>query len=274
MSQKTNSKYKRDSAIALKFRDVAIFRGKTKIAGTMSMEFPVGSVSGFFGDNGSGKSSILKAAAGILTQEVQGRIVWFEQYDEWREALRNRIGVQLQSAPIFANLTVREQLQLVAGNRAVHPNRILSSLDQTFDDFPILHERQDVRGSALNGGTKRILSIGLASIGLMEGILILDEPTNDLGRDSTLAVGASIRRLAERDQNAVIVVSHDFQWLRKHCERVFTMPTKRDSKRVVESKRPMETSEARCSVTLPGPEKTTPTRPAHPEVFENIGDWI
>ena len=214
--------------IALEFCKVAICRGKRQITGEMSMKFQAGTVSGFYGENGCGKSSVLKAAAGLVREGVKGQVVWFERQLELTDRLRRRVGFQLQSAPVFTNLTVKEQLRLAAQNRLGDARKIGSALERVFEDFAVLGQRETALASKLNGGTRRILSIGLACVALEDGILVLDEPTNDLSRESAWDLGRAIRRLAERDRNAVIVVSHDFQWLRATSDhkRVYTLRNK------------------------------------------------
>lgn len=244
--------------IALEFCKVAICRGKRQITGEMSMKFQAGTVSGFYGENGCGKSSVLKAAAGLVREGVKGQVVWFERQLELTDRLRRRVGFQLQSAPVFTNLTVKEQLRLAAQNRLGDARKIGSALERVFEDFAVLGQRETALASKLNGGTRRILSIGLACVALEDGILVLDEPTNDLSRESAWDLGRAIRRLAERDRNAVIVVSHDFQWLRATSDhkRVYTLRNKpKEGPSTATANEPPTDSTESASA---GPESTVP----------------
>ena len=257
--------------IALEFRDMSISRGTKRIIKSMSLNFPAGTVSGFYGDNGCGKSSVLKAAAGLLRDGVQGKVIWFERELELTDRLRRRVGFQLQSAPVFTNLTVKEQLRLAAQNRLGDARKLGGALECIFEYFPVLAQRQTTLASKLNGGTRRILAIGLACVGLIDGLLILDEPTNDLSRESASDLSRAIRRLAERDRNAVIVVSHDFHWLRTTSDRKLVYTLRNKPKEVpstaTANEPPTDSTESASAV----PESTVPvTTVPETSVAQNI----
>jgi branched-chain amino acid transport system ATP-binding protein len=136
-----------------------------------------GEIVALLGSNGSGKSSTLRALAG-LQMPAAGRIV-FDSRDITRDPAHLRAARGLTLVPegrrLFPKLSVEKNLQLGA-----YAQRNLAdvepSMDRVFSLFPVLKERRSQLAGTLSGGEQQMLAIGR---GLMAKpkLLMLDEPS-------------------------------------------------------------------------------------------------
>jgi len=129
------------------------------------------------GANGAGKTTLLRSISGLLRPR-HGTIA-FNNEEIHRlpphEIVRRGISHVPEGRQIFANLTVRENLDL--GGFQVHSNdERRRRMEHCFGLFPVLAERRDQRGGTLSGGEQQMLAIARA---LMAGprLLLLDEPS-------------------------------------------------------------------------------------------------
>ena len=143
----------------------------------VSLGVAEGEVLALLGRNGMGKTTLLRAIAGLrppgLTQgsvRVEGEEV--STLPSYRVARR---GVSLvpQGRRVFGSLTVEENLQIVA-----RPNGAWD-LGRVYDLFPRLVERRRQAGSTLSGGEQQMLAIG-RSLMTNPRLLLMDEPSEGL----------------------------------------------------------------------------------------------
>jgi len=136
-----------------------------------------GEIVAIVGGNGSGKSTILRAIAG-LNPLVAGRIR-LETHDIGLLAAHDRVRLGISLVPegrrLFSRLTVERNLELGAYTRA-DPSEVEGSRAQVYALFPILKERRRQLAGTMSGGEQQMLAIGR---GLMARpkILLLDEPS-------------------------------------------------------------------------------------------------
>ena len=129
------------------------------------------------GGNGNGKSTTLRAIAG-LNRADQGRIV-FDGSEIQQVPAHRRVPLGLSLVPegrrIFARLTVQRNLELGAYTRR-DPHEIRESLEHIYSLFPIIKERRNQLAGTMSGGEQQMLAIGR---GLMAKpkMLLLDEPS-------------------------------------------------------------------------------------------------
>jgi branched-chain amino acid transport system ATP-binding protein len=157
------------------------FYGKSHILHGVSLEVGRGEVVGLLGRNGVGKSTTLKAIAGIVRPSA-GEVV-FEGRPIGRMASHKvaqlGIGYVPEDRRIFPKLTVLENLRTGLDRHGVHRARRAELLDKVYRSFPILAERRDQLGGTLSGGEQQMLAIARAMT-LEPKIILLDEPTEGL----------------------------------------------------------------------------------------------
>ncbi len=153
--------------------------GKRVAVKDLCLEVQEGELLALLGLNGAGKSTTVRMLCGLLRPDAGDATVLGYSLCEETQAVKSVIGVSPQESATAPNLTVYENLELIARlhgmGRAAAEARI-ATLEQVFS----LHEVRDQKSKTLSGGWKRRLSIAMALVSDPK-ILFLDEPT--LGLD-------------------------------------------------------------------------------------------
>jgi branched-chain amino acid transport system ATP-binding protein len=161
----------------LTLQNIAIHYNKVPAVNDVSLEVRAGEIVALVGGNGNGKSSTLRAIAG-LNPVTQGRIV-FDDADVTQLPAHRRTSLGISLVPegrrLFPRLTVEKNLRLGAFTRR-DAIEIEQSMDYAFELFPILKERRHQIAGTMSGGQQQMVAIGR---GLMAKprLLMLDEPS-------------------------------------------------------------------------------------------------
>lgn len=145
--------------------------GEQKAVSNVCLKIPENSVYGLLGANGAGKSTILKMLTGML-RPTSGEI-FFEGH-QWQRKDLARIGALIESAPLYENLTARENL-LVRTTALQIPEKRIEEVLQTVE----LTGTGKKKAGQFSMGMKQRLGIAIALLNHPK-LLILDEPTNGL----------------------------------------------------------------------------------------------
>jgi branched-chain amino acid transport system ATP-binding protein len=143
----------------------------------VSLELETGRIVAIVGANGSGKSTILRAIAG-LNRVDRGEIL-VEGRPIHRLPAHRRVALGLSLVPegrhLFPRLTVERNLELGAYTRRDR-GEVSASIDLVYRTFPVLADRRSQLAGTLSGGEQQMLAIGR---GLMSRpkLLMLDEPS-------------------------------------------------------------------------------------------------
>ena len=184
----------------LAFDDVRAGYGSAVVLDGISFALPERGSLAVLGRNGVGKSTLMLTIMGY-TQIARGRIAWRGE-DITRRAPHRRalagIGWVAQEREIFTTLTVEENL-----NVAARAGRW--ELAAVFDLFPRLAERRRNLGNQLSGGEQQMLAIARALM-TNPALLLLDEPLEGLAPIVVEELAAAIRRMANEDSMAFILV--------------------------------------------------------------------
>jgi branched-chain amino acid transport system ATP-binding protein len=157
------------------------YYGKSHILHGVSLAVGRAEVVGLLGRNGVGKSTTLKAIAGLVRPSRGG--VLFEGQSIARlpahRLARLGIGYVPEDRRIFRFLTVNENLRTGLDRHGVTKARKKALLDKVYSYFPVLAERRNQAGGTLSGGEQQMLAIA-RSMMLEPKIILLDEPTEGL----------------------------------------------------------------------------------------------
>ena len=164
----------------------------------VSVHLRRGTVYGLLGPNGAGKSTLLKMVCGML-RPTSGQILFDGM--PWRREDLYRIGSLIEEAPLYPNLTARENLRVRTTLLGLPECRVDEVLEVVG-----LTDTGSKRAGRLSMGMKQRLGIACALLARPE-LLVLDEPTNGLDPLGIEELRGLVRGLAARDVT-VLVSSH------------------------------------------------------------------
>ncbi len=162
---------------ALTIHDLDVYYGNIRALEHVSLEVQAGEVVCLIGANGAGKTTCLRAIAGLLKPRRGHVHLGVEEITGQPAHAIARRGISLvpEGRHIFANLSVAENLELGSYARKDHA-AVNEDRERIFTLFPVLRERQNQPGGTLSGGEQQMLAIGRALMSRPR-ILLLDEPS-------------------------------------------------------------------------------------------------
>jgi branched-chain amino acid transport system ATP-binding protein len=170
------------------------------------------------GRNGVGKTTTLRAIAGMLRKREGSIKISGKEVDRLapHQVAYTGIGYVPEERGIFASLSVMENLLLPP---TVGPGGF--SLDEIFELFPNLHARALSQGTKLSGGEQQMLAIARV---LRTGatLLLLDEPTEGLAPVIVQRIASVIKMLKERGYTCLLV-EQNFEFAKTAADRFYVM---------------------------------------------------
>jgi len=148
------------------------FEGRTVVR-DLSMQVPAGTIYGFLGPNGSGKTTTIRMICGLLTPDSgRGTCLGHDIFTE-REAIKRAIGYMTQRFSLYGDLSIRENLEFVARIYGLPDPR--GAAQAAIVRLGLEGRAKQLAGS-LSGGWKQRLALGAC---ILPGpkLLLLDEPT-------------------------------------------------------------------------------------------------
>jgi len=195
--------------LALDQRELAVAtRGLVKRYGRqpallgLDMSVPKGTVYGFLGPNGSGKTTTLRLLVGLIKPDAGSMVLLGEPYT-WRDRTRlYRVGAMIETPAFYPYMSARDNLRVIAATGApTAPSRI----DQVLDYVGLLGRAKD-QYKTYSLGMKQRLGIAAALVSDPD-LLILDEPANGLDPAGMAAMRDTLRWLTEQGKT-VLISSH------------------------------------------------------------------
>lgn len=220
-------------APVLRLTDITCSFGPVTAIKSVSLEIKRGEVIGLVGENGAGKSSLLKILAGIVApdkgrMEINGVVCNFKGP---KDAFRAGVGVVHQEQSLFTNLTVAENIDQHStsdgklGRLGLQDwSRVNGEAAAALDKIGVkLNPKTKVRD--LSFVDRQMVEIARAvCIDPAVGgppLIILDEPTAVLEREETAVLEREIRNL--KAFASIIFVSHRLDEILRVCDRVVVM---------------------------------------------------
>jgi branched-chain amino acid transport system ATP-binding protein len=173
----------------------------------VSLSLEEGTVTAILGNNGAGKSTILKTVMGLIEDQPDKGTIEFmaKRIDRKDPEQIVRLGISYvpEGREIFDELTVRENLLMGAYTRHDRAG-IKQDFKRMYGYFSILEEREGQLAGTLSGGEQQMLAIGRA---LMNGpkLLFLDEPSLGLSPILVKEIFAIIKRINEDGITVLLV---------------------------------------------------------------------
>jgi len=167
----------------LKVRDLTVVFGQVVAVRDISLSAREGEAVAIFGANGSGKTTFLKAVAGLVPA-ARGRITYRgEDITALPAHERAARGIRYVSdrSRVAARMTVRENLD--AGAWLLPSSRRETARARVLALFPVLGEKARLPAGILSGGERQMLIVGRALVG-EPTLLLMDEPFLGLSREA------------------------------------------------------------------------------------------
>jgi ABC-2 type transport system ATP-binding protein len=195
--------------------DVRKYYGDVRAVDGVSFQVSKGEIFGLLGPNGAGKTTTMELLEGLHPPDSGELRVLGMDVRKFATAIKNRVGVQLQTAALYPQLTVEELLLLFGsffGRR--------QPVDQLLDDLD-LGEKRKARTKTLSGGQQQRLSVALALVNDPE-VVFLDEPTTGLDPAARQGLWSVIRRM-KAEGRTILMTTHYMEEAEALCDRLAIM---------------------------------------------------
>ena len=202
------------SDIAIDVKGLSKSFGGREVVRDLSMQVKRGEIYGFLGPNGSGKTTTIRMMCGLLTLDAgEGRVLGFDLATE-TAAIKAEVGYMTQRFSLYEDLSIEENLRLVAGLYALPRPR--ETVAATLGGLGLTSRRRQLAG-ALSGGWKQRLALAAC---VMHGpkLLLLDEPTAGVDPKARREFWDEIHELAAR--GLTVLVSTHYMDEAERCHRI------------------------------------------------------
>ena len=201
----------------------AVYGKKIRALKGVSLEVRAGEVVALIGNNGAGKTTMMKAVAGLLRPEqgairFQGRDLAGLPSDR---IMRMGLSLVPEGRRIFPRLTVMENLEMGAYSRREADLR--REYDHVFHLFPVLGKRRSQFGGTLSGGEQQMLAMGRALMAAPK-LLMLDEPSMGLAPVVVDKI-FEIIELINKEGVTVLLVEQNAKRALKAASRAYVLET-------------------------------------------------
>jgi ABC-2 type transport system ATP-binding protein len=205
----------RSAAPAIEVEHLVKHYPGVKAVDDVSFGVAAGEVFALLGPNGAGKTTTTEIIEGL--RQPDGGAVRVLGLDAVRQAdaIKQRIGIQLQTTALYQKLTVREIIALFGSffARALPPDEVIAMVS--------LQEKAETRSKQLSGGQRQRLAVAIALVNDPE-IVFLDEPTTGLDPQARRRMWEVIENLRGRGRT-VFLTTHYMEEAERLCDRVAIM---------------------------------------------------
>ena len=203
-----------------KISNISVKRGSRQILENVSIHIHCGKLTVIIGKNGAGKSTLIKAILGEMPHK--GSII-FRNKDKKERKIR--IGyvpqkLYLENSPI----TVYDMIASYSSNKPVFlykSKSLYEKIKEHLKDFGA-DNLIDRKVSRLSGGELQRVMLGMAMMSKPD-LLILDEPISGMDKNGKELFYNKIYELKENNDMAIILVSHDFEYVKKYADNVILL---------------------------------------------------
>ncbi len=186
----------------------------TKAVDGVSFAVRQGEIFGMLGPNGAGKSTTIEIVEGLRTADSGSVTVLGLRQPHEAQAIKERIGIQLQTTALYPRLSVTEILDLFHSFYRHRKTLPTETLIRMVD----LEEKKDTRSKQLSGGQRQRLSVALALVNDPD-IIFLDEPTTGMdpqARRQLWDVALDLKRQGK----TILMTTHYMEEAEQICDRV------------------------------------------------------
>jgi branched-chain amino acid transport system ATP-binding protein len=199
--------------------------GALAVCRGISLTIEAGEIVALIGANGAGKSTTLRAIAGLL--RPRSGTIRFGGADITRlpahERAQRGIALVPEGRRVFPFLTARENLELGGFKHRADAPRVRRMIDGIFDMFPRLKERAGQNAGTLSGGEQQMLALGRAMMSEPQ-LLCLDEPSLGLAPLVVRDIFRTIRTI-NAGGTSVLLVEQNARYALATASRGYVLQT-------------------------------------------------
>ena len=199
------------------YEDLHILRG-------LDLKAENGKLTAILGANGVGKSTLLKAIYGFLKPH-SGQVL-LNGRDVTGTPTHKLIDLGISYIPqqpgVFKHMSVRENLMMGAWTFQNDKKRMESKIEENYERFPILREKQHDHAGNLSGGQQRMVEIGRTLMTDPEVILV-DEPTAGLAKLLSEEVYRMLVDLRDQEGLTILLVDQEIREALKIADYVYVL---------------------------------------------------
>lgn len=204
---------------------VSVYYGSVLAVEKCDLVVPAGDSVAVVGPNGNGKSSLVKAIAGLVAASGSVRVNGQELRGNCRSVAAARAGIALvpERRGLFPAMTVRDNVLLgvYSHTRVLSRHQGQAVIDEVLALFPELDNKLQRLAGTLSGGEQQMVAIG-RGLASRPGALILDEPSLGLSEVAVGRVYDALGSLAGRGRTLIVVEENPVNALRL-CKRVVSV---------------------------------------------------
>lgn len=206
------------SDIVIDIRELTKTLGGQSVLSGITLQIHRGTIFGYLGPNGSGKTTTLRILLGLL-QPTSGFVrVMGQEPGRLRREIRAKIGVVLENRGLYERLTASQNLdyyshiyRLSGETRKARIEKLLRTVD--------LWNVRNAKVGTFSNGMKQRLALARALLHNPE-IIFLDEPTSGLDPEATTKIRKLILQLAKVERCTIFLNSHDLDEVERTCSEI------------------------------------------------------
>ena len=208
----------------LKVSQINTFYGKVQALFDVDVEVNDREIISIIGSNGAGKSTLMKTIMGIV--KAKSGSIRFNDVELTKlpasKVIYNGIVYVPEGREIFAEMTVRDNLEMGAFSKRFSPKEMDCHIEEMYELFPRLREREKQISGSLSGGEQQMLAIAR---GMMSDpqLLMLDEPSLGLAPVIVEEVFRVISTINKEKNLPVVLVEQNAYMALKISDRCYVL---------------------------------------------------
>ena len=203
-----------DPDIAIDVHGLTKAFGERVVVRDLSMQVRRGTIYGFLGPNGSGKTTTIRMLTGLLTPDKgEGTCLGYDIRTQ-ADIIKRHVGYMTQKFSLYQDLSVRENLEFVARLHLLpHPRKAARAMIERLG----LKGREEQLAGELSGGWKQRLALGACTLPNPQ-LLLLDEPTAGVDPKARREFWDEIHALA--GEGLTVLVSTHYMDEAERCHEI------------------------------------------------------
>jgi branched-chain amino acid transport system ATP-binding protein len=212
-------------SVLLSTEKLELAYGQVSVCRDISLSIEAGEIVALIGANGAGKSTTLRAIAGVLSPRRGSIVFCGRDITSMASHERTNLGIALvpEGRHVFPFLTVRENLELGGFKSRKDNAKIRRMIGDIFDMFPRLSERSAQNAGTLSGGEQQMLALGRAMMSEPQ-LLCLDEPSLGLAPIVVQDIFRTIRAI-NAPGTSVLLVEQNARYALETASRGYVLQT-------------------------------------------------